>query len=173
MMGKPFLHCLIALASIVLAAIGCCPNASAQIYIGYRNAGIVHKYDIDTGAMISERFITDLPEPRAICLVGDTLYIAQTDSNISTYSAQTGAKINEHFITGLNMPQAMTISDGVPLRRQLCLAIGRPRRSELLHQQVRRRHRRHHQPRLPEDRPTGRLPRGSRMAKSISAARPF
>jgi hypothetical protein len=40
----------------VLFAGWCWGNAKAQLYVAYSNAGVVSKYDADTGAPISENF---------------------------------------------------------------------------------------------------------------------
>jgi hypothetical protein len=91
-------------------------GAKAQVYVAYRNAGIVNKYDAGTGALITERFIQGLNEPRALCLDHGALYVLQSggeDGTIGKYDADTGATINARFISSLRMPQAMTVHDGV------------------------------------------------------------
>ncbi|MEI9998432.1 MAG: hypothetical protein WDO13_04350 [Verrucomicrobiota bacterium] len=59
---------------MLLAALGR-DAARAQIYLAYANAGIVSKYDADTGALISENFIAGLREPSGLCLVDGVLYV--------------------------------------------------------------------------------------------------
>ncbi len=113
MRGNPFWRCPSGLTFAVLALLAFAEPAEAQVYILYRQAGIVNKFDVDTGALIKERFIDGLTEPRAICLDGGDLYVLQQSGVVSKYDAVTGAAINERFISGFNMPQAMAVSSGV------------------------------------------------------------
>jgi hypothetical protein len=108
--GKDVNRFLKLILAVLLA--GCCwGNARAQIYVGYFHAGVVSKYDADSGALISENFILGLKEPRALCLANGVLYVLQSgDGTIGKYDPQTGATINDRFISGLNQPQAMAVA---------------------------------------------------------------
>ncbi len=104
---------ILALVGIIWVVFGFSANVGAQVYVAYRAAGIVNKYDVDTGALVAERFIQGLAEPHDLCLDKGVLYVLQGNGTIGKYDAQTGAAINDHFITGFQMPQAMAVRDGV------------------------------------------------------------
>ena len=110
-MGRTVLtHCL-RFAVVIGILVGFALGAHAQLYVAYYHAGIINKYDADTGALITERFIHGLDRPRSLCLANGMLYVTQTGGgSVSTYNADTGALINAQFIPSLNMPQAMTVS---------------------------------------------------------------
>jgi len=65
-------HRLLGLAVAVSFVLGISPNAEAQVYVAYYDAGIINKYDVDTGALITERFISGLNKPRSLCLANGT-----------------------------------------------------------------------------------------------------
>src|SRR5271156_4288270 len=95
---------LLGLAALIAGILGFVPGANAQVYVAYYHAGIINKYDADTGALISERFIHGLDRPRSLCLANGLLYVTQTGSGaVSAYNADTGALINAQFIPSLNM----------------------------------------------------------------------
>jgi hypothetical protein len=102
---------LLGLVAVVSTVLALSPGAKAQVYVAYYDAGIINKYDADTGALIRERFIDGLNKPRGLCLANGILYVVQTGAGfVSAYHADTGAVINAQFIPSLNMPQAMTVS---------------------------------------------------------------
>ena len=104
-------HRLLGLAVAVSFVLGISPNAEAQVYVAYYDAGIINKYDVDTGALITERFISGLNKPRSLCLANGILYVLQSGASaVSTYSPDNGSVINAQFIPSLNMPQALAVS---------------------------------------------------------------
>jgi DNA-binding beta-propeller fold protein YncE len=67
--------------------------------------GFVGKYNATTGAPINASFITGLHDPVGLALLGNTLFVANFDSDtVGKYDAKTGAAINGSFITGLHVP---------------------------------------------------------------------
>ena len=78
---------LLRLAVVISTVLAFSPGAEAQVYIAYREAGIVNRTRADTGALITERFIHGLTEPRAICLDHGVLYVLQQSGVVGKYDA--------------------------------------------------------------------------------------
>jgi len=87
-------------------------EAKAQVFVAYREAGIVNEYDADTGALIKERFLSRLDDPCALCVDRGSLYVLQAGV-IGEYDAQTGAVLNDHLVSGFRNPGTMAVCDGV------------------------------------------------------------
>jgi hypothetical protein len=96
----------------LLAAILCVMpgRAPAQsLYVG--NADTIGLFDAASGTAINSSFVTGLSHPDGLLLSGNTLFVANFDTNIiGTYDATTGAPINASFITGLNGPMGLALS---------------------------------------------------------------
>ena len=95
---------------IAAAALWAMPkNAHAQLYVA-ETPGFVSKYDATTGAAISPSFITGLNDPFALAVLGNTLFVANSDSGtVGAYDATTGAAINVNLIKGLQNVNAIAV----------------------------------------------------------------
>jgi len=89
-------------------------SAHAQLYVS-QVGGSVGEYNAATGAVINANLIMGLPQPGALLLSGNDLFVANTGigagiDTVGEYNATTGAAINASLITGLFDPTALALS---------------------------------------------------------------
>ena len=85
-------------------------NAYAQLYVTLTGIGLVSEYDATTGKVINPKLITGLHVPRALALLGDTLFVSNYGNDtVGEYDAKTGAAINASFITRLTDPFGVAV----------------------------------------------------------------
>src|ERR1700722_14290414 len=95
----PLLRALYVLLITCTALLAMPRRAGAQIYVSQVEAGIVSEYDTKTGQVINANFITALPDPGALRLSGEILFVANQFGAVAKYEAKTGRPISPSFIT--------------------------------------------------------------------------
>jgi hypothetical protein len=76
------------------------------LFVANFGFGTVGKYDASTGEAIDADFIT-AGFPSALALLGNRLFVLDTNGSVREYNATTGAAINANLITQLSAPSGL------------------------------------------------------------------
>ena len=100
-------------ATIAAMFVGAVATASGQIFVTNYGNGSVRKYDLDTGSVINETFVSGLTNPQGLVVINGYLFAANDNiGRVGKYDAATGVAINTSFIGGLSTVKGLATADG-------------------------------------------------------------
>jgi len=105
--------------AVLFAVIGFSTPVQAQLYVARQSAGVVGKYNLETGASVAASLISSLPSPVGLAMTEGKLFVVSlgTGSNgrVGAYNPATGAESSTGsatLISPLNNPASVAASGG-------------------------------------------------------------